>query len=331
MASGSTAAAFSKSMSTPAIDTARRVLRLEAEALARLADSIAPEFETIVDLLAAIKGRVIVAGLGKSGHVARKIAATLASTGTPAQFLHAGEAAHGDLGIVTGDDAVLALSRSGETAELAAILSYCARVGAPVIAMTAQAESTLARAARHVLLLTAAEEACAVTAAPTTSTTLQMALGDALAVALLEKRGLTAEAFQRFHPGGQLGAKLLKIAALMQREALPLLPIEAPLSLALEAMTAAKLGCVGGADARGALVGMLTDGDVRRLFLRAEFPLSLADAMTRQPLTFAPDQFAGEALRAMNERGVSQAFVVDASGKPIGVVHLHQMLRAGVG
>jgi len=244
---------------------ARRVLALEAEAITALASGLGSEFIAALDILAACRGRVIVTGMGKSGHVARKIAATLASTGAPAQFVHPAEASHGDLGMVTGSDSVLALSNSGETAELSDLLSYVKRFGIPLVAVTAQADSTLWQAADARLLLPSVREACPMGLAPTTSTTAMLAIGDALAVALLERKNFTPAHFRLFHPGGRLGQRLIRVSEIMHDgSALPLVGLDAAMGEALIEMTAKSFGCVGVVDAAGILVGVVTDGDLRR-------------------------------------------------------------------
>ncbi len=313
------------------IAAGRRVAHLEASALVTLADSLDERFAGAVELIASLKGRAVLAGIGKSGHVARKIAATLASTGTPSLYVHPTEASHGDMGMITREDAVIALSKSGETAELSDLIHYCKRYGVPLIAITAGRDSTLGRSADILLLLPDAPEACAETRAPTTSTTLQIALGDCLAVALLEKRGFTSDNFRIFHPGGKLGAMLRTVGDLMHSGAdMPLIPESASMAGALLEMTTKTLGCVGVTGPDGALVGMITDGDLRRK-MSADLPSrAVTDLMTRAPKTLTADLLAAEALRRMNELKITQVFVV-AGGQPVGVLHLHDLLRAGVG
>ena len=308
----------------------RRVLQAEAAALGELALALDGGFTAAVDRIAALKGRVVCTGVGKSGHVARKIAATLASTGTPALFVHAGEASHGDLGMITAEDAVLALSKSGGALELEPILAYAKRFGIPVIAITAAADSPLGRAADVRLLLPAGPEAADALDAPTTSTTLQMALGDALGVALLERRGFTAADFRTFHPGGKLGAALRAVRDLMHGEAeLPLVPAATPMRDALLVMTERRFGCVGVVDADGALAGVVTDGDLRR-HMAGLLDHTAGEIMTRSPKTVPPTTLAAEALKLMNEPPlVTVLFVVDA-GRPVGILHVHDLLRAGV-
>lgn len=314
--------------------SARRVLEVETEALAALARSLDLRLSEALDLLQR-PGRVVVTGMGKSGHVARKIAATLASTGTPALFVHPAEASHGDLGMITDADAVLALSNSGETAELADVIAYTRRFAIPLVAITGRSGSTLARSADCALILPASPEACPLGLAPTTSTTLMLALGDALAVALLERRGFTPERYRDFHPGGRLGARLARVEALMHRAPeLPLAPKTLSMAEAIVRITEKRFGCLGVVDAEGKLCGIITDGDLRRLIERErEAPDLLrreaASVMTPNPRTTSPDLLAAEALRRMNEAKVTALFVVEDE-RPIGILHIHDLLRAGV-
>lgn len=325
-----------KPMAEPArdLDSARRVFRLEAEGILALSRALegplGQALSRAVDLIRAATGRVIVSGMGKSGHVARKIAATMASVGTPAQFVHPAEASHGDLGMITTGDAVLALSNSGETAELSDLVAYCKRFGIPLIAMTAGADSTLADAANVTLALPASPEACPLGLAPTTSTTMMIALGDALAVALLERNGFSAENFQVLHPGGKLGRKLLRVADLMHTgEAMPLVRPEQPMSEVLIEMTAKRHGHCGVVDEAGALVGVVTDGDLRRHMSPELLARKAAAVMTANPLTIRPDAFAAEALGLLQARKKNGLFVV-RGGQPVGFIHLHDLLKAGV-
>lgn len=314
---------------TAPLEVGRRVLRTEAEALSRMADGLGEAFVKAVDTLAGLSGRVICTGVGKSGHVARKIAATLASTGRPAIFVHATEASHGDLGMIGPDDAVLALSKSGETRELADVIAYAKRFGAPLIGMTARAESALGRQSDILLLLPDAPEATGQVDAPTTSTTLQIALGDALAVALLERAGFTAQDFRVFHPGGKLGAMLRTVADLMHgSDELPLIGADQPMQQALLVMSEKRFGSVGVTDGSGALVGMITDGDLRR-HMDGLMTHSAAEVMTQGPRTVEAGTLAAEALKLMNEMRITVLFVVDG-GKPVGILHVHDLLRAGV-
>jgi arabinose-5-phosphate isomerase len=309
------------------------VLRTEAAGLQALAGSLGGSFARAVDLLAAATGRVVVSGMGKSGHVARKVAATLASTGTPALFVHPAEASHGDLGMIVPGDAVLALSNSGETVELADLVAHSRRFALPLVAITARADSALARAADVALTLPDAAEACPMGLAPTTSTTMQMALGDALAVALLTRRGFTEAEFHRFHPGGRLGTRLRRAGDLMHEgDAVPLAPPDTAMDRALLLMTEKRFGCLGVVDAAGRLVGIVTDGDLRRAMGPDLLSRRVGDIMTRSPRTIAPDALAAEALQVMNarERPITSLFVVDEGGRPLGILHIHDLLRVGV-
>ncbi|WP_207480510.1 KpsF/GutQ family sugar-phosphate isomerase [Arenibaculum pallidiluteum] len=307
-----------------------RVLGTEAEALQALAESLDGSFSRAVCLLAGIEGRVTVTGMGKSGHVARKIAATLASTGTPAQFVHPAEASHGDLGMITAADAVIALSNSGETTELSDIVAYTRRFGIPLIGMTRRARSSLAEQADVALLLPQTPEACPLGLAPTTSTTMMMALGDAIAVALLERRGFSAADFQVFHPGGSLGRQLLRVLDVMHSgEALPLVGEDTPMGEALLVMSAKSFGCVGVVNGEGRLVGIVTDGDLRRHMSPRLLEERAADVMTRDPKTIRAGALAAEALGLMNARTITSLFVTD-EGRPVGILHIHDCLRAGV-
>jgi arabinose-5-phosphate isomerase len=310
----------------------RRVLTAEAEALAAQAQGLDAEFGRAVDLLAAAKGRIICTGIGKSGHVARKIAATFASTGSAAYFVHPAEASHGDLGMITGDDVVLALSKSGEARELADLIAYAGRFAIPLIAITAAPESALGRAANVALKLAEASEATAEVGAPTTSTTLQMALGDALAVALLERRGFRPEDFHLFHPGGTLGAMLRTVADLMHGAGeLPLVDAATPMRQALLVMTEKRWGIVGVTDAQGRLLGAITDGDLRR-HIDGLLERAAGEVMTPGPKkTVPPGLLASEALARMSDPppAVTVLFVVDKD-RPVGILHVHDLLRAGV-
>ncbi|PXA88592.1 KpsF/GutQ family sugar-phosphate isomerase [Caulobacter sp. D4A] len=312
-----------------AVAVGRRVLSIEAQALSQMADGLGEAFARAVQVMHDAKGRIVCTGMGKSGHVARKIAATLASTGSQAMFVHPAEASHGDLGMIGPDDVVLALSKSGEARELADTLTYCKRFSIPLIAVTAVATSQLGKAGDVLLLLPDAPEATAEVNAPTTSTTLQIALGDALAVALLESRGFTASDFRIFHPGGKLGAVLRTVADLMHgAEELPLVAESAPMGEALLVMSQKRFGAVGVIDAAGDLVGLITDGDLRR-HMDGLMGHAAGEVMTRGPLVIASGALAAEALKVMNERRITVLFVVEA-GKPVGVLHVHDLLRAGV-
>ena len=312
-----------------AVEVGRRVLAIEVEALRSLSEELGDAFVQAVETLFACKGRIVLTGMGKSGHVARKITATLASTGTPAMFVHPAEASHGDLGMIGQDDVVLALSKSGDVRELADVIGYAHRFAIPLIAMTANAESQLGKAATLVLLLPDAPEATGEVSAPTTSTTLQIALGDALAVALLERRDFTARDFHVFHPGGKLGAMLRTVGDLMHRlEEAPLVDEATPMPLAIRVMTERKLGIVGVTAADGALIGVVTDGDLRRNF-DGLAEKTVGQLMTRNPKSVTAETLAGDAARLMNDSRITVLFVV-RDGKPVGVLHVHDVLSAGV-
>lgn len=321
---------------SPAADLlapALRTIAVEREGLAALeaalADGLGEAFAAAVTTIKDRPGRVIVSGMGKSGHVGRKIAATLASTGTPAYFVHPGEASHGDLGMILREDAILALSWSGETGELSDLIAYAKRHGVPLVAFTANAGSTLAHAADICLALPKANEACPNGLAPTTSTTMQLALGDALAVALLEARGFTAQDFRLYHPGGKLGALLKSAKDIMHvGERLPLVPTGTPMSAALAVQSAKSFGCVIVTDAEGRLAGIVTDGDVRRHMANDLLARTVDEVMTRRPLTIGPDLLLGEALELVESRKVS-ALVVVRDGRPVGLVHVLDLLRTG--
>lgn len=321
------------------LGAARRTLAIEADGLAALGramdaeDGLGAAFCQAVDQIAELEGRVVVTGIGKSGHIGRKIQATLSSTGTPAIFVHPVEASHGDLGMVARGDAVLALSNSGETAELADIVEHSRRFGLPLIAMTARPTSTLARAADLVLLLPSVPEACPMGLAPTTSSLLQLALGDALAVALMERRGFTAGDFGVFHPGGSLGARLRSVKDLMRTgEAMPLVSPDTVLRDVIVEMTRKALGCVGIVDAHGKLIGIITDGDLRGALDRDLATTPASAVMNPSPLTVSADMLGVEALRIMNDRPkpITSLFVLDDEQRPTGVLHIHDLLRAGV-
>ena len=310
---------------------ARRVLGLASEALASLSAGLDGAFSKAVDTILAARGRVIVSGMGKSGHVGRKIAATLSSTGTPAYFVHPAEASHGDMGAITGDDVLLLLSKGGETEELANLLTYAKRFHIPMIAIAARGDSTLARSAEVALLLPDAPESCAIGMAPTTSTTMMVALGDALAVALMERRGFDEDRYRDFHPGGSLGRALIRVSDLMHKGAeIPLGPEDMPMQDVLLAMASGRLGCVGIVDAMGALAGIVTDGDVRRHAVRGLEGRKASEVMTRDPKVASPDQLAAEALSLMTEKKITQLFVIQPDRKPVGILHIHDCLRAGL-
>ena len=291
---------------------------------------MAAAFDEAVRRLKAVSGRVIVTGIGKSGHVAQKIAATFASTGTPSFFVHPSEASHGDLGMITQSDLILALSWSGETVELKPIITYSRRFAVPLIAITSQASSALGQQADIVLQLPRVKEACPHGLAPTTSTTIQLAIGDSLAIALLDARGFTALDFKIFHPGGSLGAQLKFVADLMHKgERLPLVRESIVMSEALVIMTEKSFGCLGVVDGAGKLIGMITDGDLRRHMGPELIKASAKDIMTKKPNTIAPNMLASAALERFNSLKRTQMFVVEG-GKPVGIVHVHDLLRAGV-
>ena len=317
----------------PAIESALRTLEAEGGGIdalaAALRDGLGASFAAAIELIRAAQGRVIVTGMGKSGHVARKIASTFASTGTPALFVHPSEASHGDLGMVANNDVIIALSWSGETAELKDLTDYSRRFRIGLIAMTAKADSTLANAADVVLALPQAREACPHNLAPTTSSLMQLALGDALAIALLESRGFTAVDFGLLHPGGKLGALLKTVREFMHTgDTVPLATLGTRMSDAILVMSAKGFGCVGIADAGGKLVGIITDGDLRRHMRADLLDARVDDVMTRAPKTVRPDQLISETLELLNSTKVTALFAVEA-GKPVGVIHIHDLLRAG--
>lgn len=315
---------------TDDLASARKVLKIEQDALAALADSLDGPFVRALDLIEAATGRVVITGMGKSGHVGHKIAATLASTGQPAFFVHPGEASHGDLGMVQQDDVVIALSNSGETSELSDIIAFTRRYRIGLIGMTGRAGSTLAEAADVALVIPDSPEACSIGMAPTTSTTVMLALGDALAVCLLNRKGFTAEDFRNFHPGGKLGQRLLKVADLMHAGAqMPLIGEDAPMSDALLEMTAKSFGVVGVTDAAGKLLGVITDGDLRRHMSTELINQRAGQVMTPGGVSVRPGQIASEAVAIMNERKITALFCVE-NELPQGILHIHDCLRAGV-
>lgn len=312
------------------IRAARRALATETEGLTALSESLGMEFIEVLDRLERVEGRVIVTGMGKSGHIGCKIAATLASTGTPSQFVHPAEASHGDLGMVARGDAIIALSNSGNTPELAAIVSYSRRFNIPLIAITSRRQSVLGEAADTVLLLPPVDEACPMGLAPTTSTTMALALGDAMAIALLERRGFSPEDFQVFHPGGSLGKKLVRVSDIMHGPGeLPLCQPESSMKEAIITMSAMTFGCVGVVDAAGELIGIITDGDLRRHIDSNLLEQSAGDVMTGAPLTIRAGALAVEALRLMHAHKITSLFVVE-EGRPIGFLRMHDLLREGV-
>jgi arabinose-5-phosphate isomerase len=319
---------------TDALAVARRVVRQEGEALLALADRLGPDFARAVDLIHGCAGKVVVTGMGKSGLVARKIAATLASTGTPAFFLHAAEAVHGDLGMVTDRDVVLALSNSGETQEVLAVVPTLRRLGPPIVAITADRGSSLGKVSQVVIETGRIEEAGTLGLAPTTSTTAALALGDALAIALLERRGLTSEQFALFHPSGSLGRKLLLTVEDLMHTGLPKVARAATMREAIVAMTAGRLGVAGVIGEGGELVGCVTDGDLRRGL--EKFPdlltRAIEEVMTRRPKMIAADELAVQALNVMEAHQITSLFVhaADDADAWVGVLHLHDVLKAGL-
>jgi len=327
-------AAKPKHKGAAAIEVAARTLRLEAEGLAALeaalANGLGKPFSEAVDLLVNARGRLIVSGIGKSGHIGQKLAATFASTGTPAFFVHPSEASHGDLGMITRDDVILAISWSGETVELKNIITYSRRFSVPMIAITSRRDSALGAQSDVCLELPRAKEACPHGLAPTTSTTMQLAIGDCLALALLEAKGFTAHDFKVFHPGGSLGASLKYVGDLMHTgDQLPLARNNEPMAAALVTMTAKAFGCLGIVDAKGKMVGVITDGDLRRHMGAGLVNAVTKDIMTKSPKTVQPGTLASAALEMMNAKRITALFVVE-KGKPVGIVHVHDMLRAGV-
>ena len=314
---------------------ARRVLAAASGALSALAEALDGDFTRAVGLVLAAKGRIIVSGMGKSGHIARKIAATLSSTGTPAYFVHPAEASHGDMGAITRQDVLLLLSWGGETAELSDLITYAKRHRIPIIAIGANPESTLIKAADVTLLLPRAPEACPMGLAPTTSTTMMLALGDALAVALMERKGFSADQYRDLHPGGSLGRALIRVSDLMHgMSELPLASQDASMREVLLVMAERRFGCVGLVDEAGGLCGIITDGDLSRHIDGDGFLSRKASGvMTHNPKIATPGQLAAEALAFMNEHKITRLFVLDAADaarKPVGILHIHDCLRAGI-
>lgn len=319
---------------TDDIDAGKRVLRAEADGIAAAADLLDARFARAVDLLSAVAGRVVVSGMGKNGHIAGKLAATLSSTGTPAFYVHPAEASHGDLGMIKTDDAVLLMSNSGETPELADLIAYTRRFGIPLVAIVGRADSTLAEQSDVAILLPPMEEACPMGLAPTTTTTVSLAIGDALAVALLERKGFTADQFHVFHPGGKLGKSLVRVSEIMRDgDAVPTVNETAAMTSAVEAMTKGSLGCVGVVDDTGGLVGVVTDGDLRRHLSDDLLNRRLSEIMTPKPQVIDAQAMAAEALARMNqgERPFTVLFVTTGGGhRPVGILHMHDLLRAGI-
>lgn len=313
-------------------DTARRVIREEANALNALADALDGALADAVDLILNASGRIIISGIGKSGHIARKIAATLASTGTPAHFVHPAEASHGDLGMVTRGDVVLAISNSGEAPELANLIAYTQRFGIPLIGMTSRPKSSLAIQSDIVLLMPKLPEACGTGVVPTTSTTMTLALGDALSVAIMEHRAFSADNFRDFHPGGKLGSQLSRVGDLMhKKDAVPLVGEKTPMSDTLLTISQKGFGVVGVLDDAGYLTGIVTDGDLRRN-MAGLLDLTAGEVMTKAPRTIGTTSLAEEAVNVMNTRNITCLFVVDPDGsrKVAGILHIHDCLRAGI-
>lgn len=318
------------------LKTARKVLMTESQALEEMARTLDGEFVEAVDLIENIEGRVIITGMGKSGHIARKIAATMASTGTPAFFVHPGEASHGDLGMIVRGDVVIALSNSGRSKELGDLIAYTRRFAIPLIGITRDPESDLGSQSDIVLQIPSFPEACPNGLAPTTSTTLTLAMGDALSVALLERKNFTASDFNTYHPGGKLGQQLLKVSEIMHTgDELPLIGEGSDVPAALDKITEKGFGCVGIVDDNGVLTGMITDGDVRRHAGDGFLDKKVTDVMTKSPKTILPSTLAGAAVGLMNNvkgdfRQITVLFVTDENGKPEGLLHLHDCLRAGL-
>lgn len=315
--------------------TAVRVLQTEAAALQELARFLDGAFLRAVELIAGAEGRVIVTGMGKSGHVGKKIAATLASTGTPAFFVHPAESSHGDMGMIVRGDVVLALSNSGESREMNDLIEYTRRFAIPLVGVTSRPQSTLAERSDIALLLPPCPEACPNGLAPTTSTTMTLALGDALAITLLEKKGFTAKDFKIYHPGGKLGQQLMKVAEIMHTgDALPLAPESVSVTAAVGIISAKGFGCIGLTGGDGRLSGIITDGDIRRHLSPGLLDKAARDIMTRQPRTASPDMLVAEAMAIMNDlknafRKITCLLVIDGEGKPVGLLHIHDCLRAG--
>ncbi|WP_025897300.1 KpsF/GutQ family sugar-phosphate isomerase [Sneathiella glossodoripedis] len=330
---GSQDTAANNAQDNPDLVSARRVLQIEADALVALKLSLNGDFIKALDLMSAAKGRVVISGMGKSGHIGKKIAATLASTGTPSHFVHPGEASHGDLGMIMTDDVVVCLSNSGGTKELSDIIAYTRRFNIPLIAIVGKADSTLARRSDVALILPDAPEACSIGLAPTTSTTLTLALGDALAVALLERKGFSADQFHVFHPGGKLGGSLIKVSDLMHTGSeMPLIDENVLMEQALLEMTTKGFGTVGLTRADGSLSGIITDGDLRRHMGSDLLSKKASEVMTKNPQTISPKSLAAEALAQMNNKGNNgiTCLLVAEDNRPVGILSVHDCLRAGV-
>jgi len=314
------------------IVAARKAIDLEVEALEMMKRDLDESFTKALNVIQKCKGRLIVTGMGKSGHIGRKMAATFASTGTPSFFVHPGEASHGDLGMLTSDDVVLAISNGGESKELSDILMYCKRYHIPLIAMTKNPDSTLGKAGDYLLRLPNDGEACPLGLAPTSSTTATLVMGDILAIALMERKGFSETDYKRRHPGGKLGAMLCKVSDLMHSgDEMPVIDEDALMQDALIVMTEKMLGCVGIINKKGELIGMITDGDLRRWMSPNLISEKVSTVMTKNPKTISPDVLASEAVYVMNNtgRGITNLFAVQ-DGKPVGLIHIHDCLRAGV-
>ncbi|MGL6226895.1 MAG: KpsF/GutQ family sugar-phosphate isomerase [Thermoguttaceae bacterium] len=312
-----------------ALESLKQFAKSQVNLLDSLANSLTPSFQNTLHHLLSSLGRVAVTGMGKSGHIGRKIAATLASTGTPAYFIHAAEASHGDLGMIGKEDTILALSVSGETAELADILNFAHRRGHVIIAITQKPQSTLAKCADQVLLIPDVPEACPIGCAPTTSTLAMLTLGDAIAMSLMQARGFTPKDFNELHPGGALGKKLLLVGSIMHSgDAQPLVASSTSMSEVLLIMTGKGFGCAGVLDATGQLIGIITDGDLRRHMNETLLQASALDVMTQNPITLSKETPLSKVVRVMNEKAITCLFITENS-RPIGIIHMHDCLRAG--
>ena len=313
----------------PIVRSARRVLKTEADAILQMVEALPDDFADVVELILNTKGRVIISGVGKSGHIGRKISATLASTGTPSYFVHSAEASHGDLGMITAEDICVLISNSGETNELRDILLHTRRFNIPMVAISSNLNSTLMKSADYKLNLPNLPEACAIGMAPTTSTTLTLALGDALAVSVMEQRGFGSEDFLKNHPGGKLGAQLSRVADLMHKgDSVPTVEANTPMSDVLLSMTSKGFGITGVLE-NGTLLGVISDGDLRR-HMGDLMEKTASQIATIDPVTVTPDLFAAQALALLNDKKISALMVVDEAKRPVGIVHIHDLLRAGV-
>ncbi len=312
------------------IERARQVLQMEAEGLSQLAQTLDKSFVAAINILDKIDGRIVLTGMGKSGHIARKISSTLASTGMPSFFVHPGEASHGDLGMIDHSDAVIAISNSGETPELADLVAYTRRFAIPLIAITSRAGSSVSEQADVTLVLPPAEEACPNGLAPTTSTTMTLALGDTIAMVLMDRNGFTADDFKMRHPGGQLGKRLLKVSDIMHSdEALPVAPGDMPMTDIIVNMSAKSFGCIAIVESDATLLGIITDGDLRRHMSNNILELTAEQVMTKDPKTIRPSALASESVQIMNDVKITNLFVVEDQ-KVVGIIHIHDCLRAGV-